>query len=131
LSIARACYFINIFNIYADVLFFGSKLKAKKSKPQFKSKSWNSFEFYPVVPGFDFGTLNKRLKSLPNPEGYYREDDEDNHQGDGKLKERFFHAALGAVDRIGLAEDATQAAAPHLEQGHQRQCHGDDYLGNI
>ena len=53
-------------------------------------------------------------KLLANPQRYYREDYENKHKGDGELKECFFHASLGAVDCIGLAENAPQTATPHL-----------------
>ena len=64
-------------------------------------------------------------------EGNDREDDENHHQGDGELKEGLFYAALGAVDRIGLAENAPQATALNLEQGDCSQRHRDDYLCDI
>jgi hypothetical protein len=54
-------------------------------------------------------------KLTANPERDYGKDDEYSYQGDGKLKECFFHAPFGPEYRIGLAEDTTQAAAAHLE----------------
>jgi hypothetical protein len=64
-------------------------------------------------------------------EGNDRENDKDNYQGDGKLEQGFFYAPLGAVDRIRLAKDTPQAAAPHLKQGDQYQGYGDDDLRDI
>jgi hypothetical protein len=61
----------------------------------------------------------------------YRENDEYNGEGDGELKKGFFHAALGAIYRVRLAEDTSQTAATDLKQGHQYQGYGDDYLGDI
>jgi len=62
---------------------------------------------------------------------HYGENDKDNCQGDGKLEKGFFHAPLGAVDRIRLAEDTPQATALYLKQGNEYQGYGDDDLRDI
>jgi hypothetical protein len=64
-------------------------------------------------------------------DGYYREDDEYKGEGDGKLKQGFFHATLGTIYCVRLAEDTSQTATTDLKQGNQYQSYGDNYLRDI
>jgi hypothetical protein len=76
-------------------------------------------------------TRTKKPASAADSEGYDRKYDKNYDKHDGKLEKGFFHAALGAVNRIGLAEYTAEAAALDLEQGQHNHRHGDDYLGNV
>ena len=69
--------------------------------------------------------------SAADSEGDDGENNENHDESDGKLKKGFFHAALGPVNRIGLAEYTAEAAALDLKQGYHYQRYGDDYLRNI
>jgi hypothetical protein len=64
----------------------------------------------------------RRLKGDPSPvpglteyERHHRNDHEKDRQDNGKLEQGLFDASPGAVNRIGLAENASQSASLDLE----------------
>src|SRR3989304_6918209 len=73
-------------------------------------KNYSNFVIYNTI------TTPSRfsLWSGAHPEGDDGENDKDNYQGDGKLEKGLFHAPLGAVDRVRLAEDAPQTSPSYL-----------------
>jgi len=58
--------------------------------------------------GQRFVVIRESLNVSDYLQGYYRDNNEEGYEDDGKLKKRFLHAPLGAVDGVGLAEDTSQ-----------------------
>jgi hypothetical protein len=61
----------------------------------------------------------------------YRDDDEDQHQGNGKAEHGLFDPPFGAIHTRLLTEDAPQTSPPHLKQEDDYQYNGQYNLGDI
>jgi len=74
-----------------------------------------------------FYRAKRLLDKFERDQGYNNEQD---RQGNGKLKHRFFQAPPGPVHGIRLTEDASQPPAAHLKQDNQYQGYGQYYLSD-